>query len=355
MKLENVEDIYPLYPMQQGMLFHSLDEVGTGIYFIQLACRMRGGMNPAAFRRAWEKVVERHPILRTAFLWDGFKQPVQVVRQRVDLPWHEEDWRGLPEAEQEDRWREFLREDVRRGFDFQQAPLMRLAMVRIADESYYFAWSTHHMLMDGWCSQIITGEVFKLYSAYCQGRELELERPPHYREYIKWLQKQDTEKAETFWRAELKGFTNPVRIGADLPERQIADGEEAYAKPVAVINARTSEKLEEFARGQQVTLNTLVQGAWALLLRRYTGEQDVLFGAPVSGRSADVPGIEKMIGLFINTLPVRVQVEDQEILSVFLRRLQARQAQARDFEFIPLIKVIESSEVRRGTDLFDTL
>jgi amino acid adenylation domain-containing protein/non-ribosomal peptide synthase protein (TIGR01720 family) len=354
MKLANVEDIYPLYPMQQGMLFHSLDEVGTGIYFIQLACRMRGGMEPGAFRRAWEKVVQRHPILRTAFLWEGLKQPVQVVRQTVELPWHEEDWRGIGEAEQERRWLEFLRQDKRRGFDFQQAPLLRLAMIRISEESYYFAWSTHHMLMDGWCSQILTGEVFAYYQAYLEGRELELKRPTPYREYIQWLKKQNETKAEAFWRAELKGFTSPTRLGVEQ-ERKLLPEEDAYAKVIEHFSPELSDRLEEQARTLRVTMNTLVQGAWAVLLSRYSGENDVVFGAAVSGRSADVTGIEGMIGLFINSLAVRVSIDENETVGRFLKRLQAGQVQAREFEYTPLIKVMGWSEVKRGTPLFDTL
>ena len=356
MKLPNVEDIYPLYPMQQGMLFHSLDEIGTGVYFIQLGCRMQGGIDPVAFRRAWEQVVQRHAILRTAFVWQGVDQPMQVVRQQVDLPWCEEDWRDLSEAEQGEKWQRFLREDQRQGFDFHQAPLLRLALIRTGEHTHYFAWSTHHMLMDGWCSQILTGEVFALYQAYREGRQLELPRPPAYRDYIAWLQKQDEEKAENFWREELKGFTTPTRLGIEQDKSgELEDVTETYSKVSEQLSPELTGKLEELARNQRVTLNTILQGAWALLLSRYSGVGDVVFGAAVSGRSAEVPGIESMVGLFINTLPVRAQVNDSETVATYLKRLQVRQAQAREYEGTPVVKVLEWSDVRRGTPLFDTL
>jgi len=349
-----IEDIYPLSSMQQGMLFHSLYEPGSKVYLIQLMCHISGGMEPAAFHRAWEAVVHRHAILRTAVLWEGLEKPLQAVHESVDLPWREEDWRDLSKAEQEEKWQNFLREDQELGFDFQQAPLMRLALLRTGDESYYFAWTFHHVLIDGWCRQVLVKEVFSLYEAYREGRELELDSPPAYSNYIAWLQKQDESKAETFWREELKGFTSPTRLGIEQESAEQGVAQQSHGEATTHLAPELTRQLERFGKAGKITQNTIVQGAWALLLSRYSGEKDVLFGATVSGRSAPVAGIESMMGLFINTLPVRVAVENDELTSEFLRRLQARQAEVREYEYSPLAKMQAWSEVR-GMSLFNTL
>jgi amino acid adenylation domain-containing protein/non-ribosomal peptide synthase protein (TIGR01720 family) len=349
-----IEDIYPLSSMQQGMLFHSLYEPGSKVYLIQLMCHISGGMEPAAFRRAWEDVVRRHSILRTAVLWEGLEKPLQAVHQSVNLPWREEDWRDLSKEAQEEKWQNFLREDQELGFDFQKAPLMRLAMMRTGDESYYFAWSFHHVLIDGWCRQVLVKEVFSLYEAYREGRQLELNTPPPYRNYIAWLQKQDESKAEVFWREELKGFTSPTHLGIEQEGLEQGVTQQRHGEVTTHLAPELTRQLERFGKATKVTQNTIVQGAWALLLSRHSGEEDVLFGATVSGRSAPVAGIESMMGLFINTLPVRITARNDEATSEFLRRLQARQAEVREYEYSPLAKMQSWSEVR-GMALFNTL
>jgi amino acid adenylation domain-containing protein len=354
MKLPNVEDIYPLSPMQEGMLFHTLYNPDSGAYFIQMGCRLRGSLITSAFRRAWEEVVRRHAVLRSAFLWDGLKKPVQVVRKSVDLPWHEEDWQALPEETQGRQWKKFLQEDRERGFDFQQPPLLRLALVRTGEQSYYFAWSFHHILLDGWCRQIVVQEVFQLYEAYSQGRELKLGRPQPYREYIAWLLKQDEAKAEAFWREELSGFTEPTLLGIEQVKPGLDEDSVDHEVLTCRIGRDLTQRLERLARTQQVTLNTIMQGAWGILISRYSGSSEVVFGATVSGREAQVPGIDKMMGIFINTLPVRVQVRNADKVSDYLKGLQRRMAAARDYEYCPLVKVQGWSELLPGVPLFES-
>ena len=351
---DRIEDIYPLSSMQQGMLFHSLYEPESKVYLIQLSSKISGGLEPKAFRRAWEEVVLRHPILRTSVLWEGLEEPLQVVHQSVHLPWTQEDWRDLSKPAQEEKWREFLRKDQDLGFNFQQAPLMRLALLQTSEESYYFAWSFHHLLLDGWCRQALVKEVFMFYEAYREGRKLELETPPAYRNYIAWLKQQDEQKAESFWGQELKGFASPTRLGIEREGPELEALPQNYGEAMHHFGAEATRQLENFGRSRKVTQNTIVQGAWALLLSRYSGEKDVLFGATVSGRSAPVAGIESMMGLFINTLPVRVILHKEETTSEFLRALQTRQAGVREYEFSPLTKMQAWSEVR-GMPLFNTL
>jgi amino acid adenylation domain-containing protein/non-ribosomal peptide synthase protein (TIGR01720 family) len=351
---EGIEDIYGLSPMQQGMLFHSLYESGSGVYFVQLACEVRGGMEASHFRNAWQSVVQRHKILRTEFLWEGLEEPVQMVRSDVDLWWREEDWRGLDAAEQQQRWQKFLKEDRQQGFDLHRAPLQRFARIQTGEDAYYFSWSTHHILMDGWCLQILLSEAIRIYVARCNGEEAELERPRPYRDYIRWLQQQDEKQAEKFWRRELSGFTESTKLRLE-ESIELPQGEEPYDQISVFIPLELTQKLDELARGHQITLNTVMQGAWAYLLSRYSGETDVVFGATVAGRSPEVEGIETMVGLFINALPARMRFQPDETVGAHLKRLQDQQAEARQYEYCPLMKVQAWSEIPRGASLFDTV
>ncbi|HET8888390.1 MAG TPA: condensation domain-containing protein [Candidatus Angelobacter sp.] len=350
-----LEDVYGMSAMQQGLLFHGLYEAGSSMHFLQLACHIRKGIAPAAFRRAWEEVVRRHAILRTAFIWEGLEQSVQVVHERVGVPWLEHDWREYPIAVQKEKWEKFLQEDRERGFDFRKAPLMRLALIRTGEESYYFVWSTHHILMDGWCRPQLIGEVFNVYKAYREGKEPAHKRVPAYREYIAWLQRQNEEEAEAFWRADLGGFSGSHELAIKQHRRELEKGEERFGEKRAGVGRELTERLEKLAREQQVTLNTVMLGAWARVLASYTGCPDVIFGTTVSGRPAELPGIENMIGLFINTLPTRVQIKSEETVASYLRRLQKRQVELRDYEYSPLPKVQAWSQMPRGVRLFESL
>ncbi|RMF35672.1 MAG: non-ribosomal peptide synthetase, partial [Chloroflexi bacterium] len=282
----NIEDIYPLSPMQQGMLFHSLYAPETGVYFEQSSWTLRGPLDVPAFERAWQQVMDRHPVLRTAFLWEGLEEPLQVVYRRVDLPLEKLDWRGLPEAEQAERLAAFLQADRERGFNLAEPPLIRLTLIRTAEEAYQFVWSHHHSLMDGWSQPILVREVFTLYEALRRGQIISLPPARPYRDYIAWLQAQDRAKAEAFWREMLAGFTAPTPLTVDVPPARSrpAEGQDDYAMQRILLPAETRAALDALARKHQLTLNTLVQGAWALLLSRYSGEDDVVFGATVSGR-----------------------------------------------------------------------
>src|ERR1044072_1934796 len=201
--MKNVEDLYPLSPMQQGLLFHSLYAPESGFYVQQLSCTISAGLNVTAFNEAWRKVLERHPILRTAFIWEGIEEPLQLVRQKVQLTVEQQDWRSETEGAQQDHFEQLLEADRRRGFDLSEAPLMRFYLIRVNEDAYRFVWSSHHILLDGWSISSLLKEVFALYEAATEGRELRLEPIRPYRDYIAWLQEQDKSEAETFWRETL--------------------------------------------------------------------------------------------------------------------------------------------------------
>ena len=333
MSTKNVEDFYPLSPMQQGMLFHSLFAPESGVYVEQMSCTLRGDLDLSAFERAWQRVVDRHPILRTAFVGEGLKEPVQVVHRKVQLPVEQQDWRTFPPTEQEACLESFLQAERERGFDLSKAPLMRLALMRTDDDAYEFIWTNHHILLDGWSIPLLLQEVFAFYESFRRGQDLRLGPPRPYRNYIVWLKRQNMEQAEAFWRTTLAGFTAPTDLVVDRPLEGVADQKERYDEQEVWLSRETTAALRSLAQQHHLTLNTLVQGAWALLLSRYSGEEDVVFGATVSGRPTDLPESEFMIGLFINTLPVRVRVPPEALVVDWLKGLQGQLVDMRQYEY----------------------
>ncbi|HYP26492.1 MAG TPA: amino acid adenylation domain-containing protein [Blastocatellia bacterium] len=352
---DNVEDIYPLSPLQQGMLFHALYDPESEVYFEQLSCTLRGDLDTDALRRAWQTVIDRHTILRTAFFWERRDKPLQVVRRKASLPWQQQDWRGLSTLEQEDRFKAYLEEDRGLGFELSKAPLMRVALIQLAEDRHYLVWSHHHILLDGWSVALVMNEVFALYEAFSRGRQADLGSSHPYREYIGWLLGQDMSKAESFWRQALKGFREPTPLAVDSARGSLPDGRESYGEQETGLSLGATADLQLLANRHHLTLNTLVQGAWALLLGCYSGEQDVLFGSVVSGRPASLEGVETMIGLFLNTLPVRARISPDRPALSWLRELQEQQVELRQYEYSPLVDVQGWSEVPRGRPLFESL
>ncbi|GIV97575.1 MAG: hypothetical protein KatS3mg057_2232 [Herpetosiphonaceae bacterium] len=354
--MENqIEDIYELSPLQQGILFHTLFDPGTGVYTIQNTFPMEGELDLPLFERAWNKVIERHPILRTSFHWEGLDKPVQVVRRRAAMTIERYDWQHLAESEQEQQLEAFLQEDRRRGFDLTSPPLMRLTLIQTGDQRYQFVWSLHHLLLDGWSIALLRGEVFRIYMALCMGQPIDLPTPRPFGDYIAWLQQRDLGAAESFWRRTLQGLSAPTSLPAGNPHPEEVEPGQEYGEAFLTISAQTTAAIQSLVKQQRLTLNTLMQGVWALLLSRYSGERDVLFGATVSGRPTTLEGVESMIGLFINTLPVRVHVDPQRPLLDWLSDLQTHQVELRNYEYTPLVQIQSWSEIPRGQPLFESL
>jgi amino acid adenylation domain-containing protein/non-ribosomal peptide synthase protein (TIGR01720 family) len=351
MKLDNVADIYELSPLQEGMLFHTLLTPGSGMYFEQAGIPLYGPLDVPSFERAWQKVLDRHSILRTSFHWENLDKPLQVVHRDARLPVQYLDWSGHSAVGQEQGLEAFLKADRERGFELSRAPLLRLTVIALADGARYVVFSVHHLLLDGWSSDLVYREAAAMYEAYCRGEQLELPRCRPYGDYIAWLQQQDLSAAESFWRTMLKGYAGPSAPGVGPAPGEREDCEEQQTR----LSAATTTALQSMARRHQLTLNTLVQGAWALLLSRYSGDDDVVFGYTVSGRPPSLPGAESMVGLFINTLPLRVQISSNARLIPWLRQIQAGQFEARKYEYSPLVKIQGWSEMPHSTPLFQSL
>ncbi|MFQ5629958.1 MAG: condensation domain-containing protein, partial [bacterium] len=357
MQLKNVEDFYPLAPLQEGLLFHSLSDATSQMYLNQAIATLNGRLDVQAFGKAWQQVVQRYAILRSSFVWSGVKEPVQVVSRQVELPLAYHDLRGVSSEVQQQKIESMRQADIAAGFDPGKAPLMRLALVQTADDSHEFFWSFHHILMDGWSMFRVMKDAFSLYDAHCRGNEIRLAETPPYRNYIGWLRKKSLAKAEAFWREKLKGFSAPTPLAMD----RISEGENAAARDEEFateplwISQEATAQLEYFAQKHHLTLSTITQGAWSLLLSRYSGESDVVFGAIVSGRPADLPAADDMVGLFINTLPVHAIVTARDTVLDWLQNFQRQQAEVRDYEYSPLAKVQQWSDVPPPTSLFDSI
>ncbi|HEX8999774.1 MAG TPA: condensation domain-containing protein, partial [Blastocatellia bacterium] len=349
----NVADFFPLSPMQQGILFHSLFDPAPGRYVEQFRWTLRS-LNTEAFNKAWQMILHRYPVLRSAFFWEGLERPVQVVLRQAQLPIEEADLRGMDQAEQEKRIREHTNLSPQpRGFDFRSAPLMRLRLCRTSDEEQVCLWSYHHLLLDGWSRNLVLAEVEKFYEAICRGEEVKIEPDTSHRSYVEWLGEQDLEQAQSFWRQMLHDFISPTSLIDCGHSTADAPGGGEFAQHRSYLPQEVTLAVSAQARKHGLTLNTVVLGMWAFLLSRYSGEADVLFGSVVSGRPAALPDSESMVGMFINTLPVRVQVEYDAALIDCLKGLQSGLAAARQFEYSSLAQVQRCSGVEAGKKLFN--
>jgi amino acid adenylation domain-containing protein/non-ribosomal peptide synthase protein (TIGR01720 family) len=348
-------DLFHLSPMQQGMLFHILYAPNTDVYLGQFSCALEGDLDAGALGIAWQQTLDRHDVLRASFTWENLDEPLQLIHKGVCVPLEQHDWRGLPDHEQGERWEAFVTQERQRGFNLLTPPLMRLAFVRLGSDSYRFVWTHHHLLLDGWSGALLLREVFNTYEALRRGEQVRFEPRRPFRDYIAWLDRQDLAKAEAFWRENLKGFDAPTPLVIDHASAEIDGGMEAAGESQVHLSKETTGRLQSLARKHGLTLNTILVGAWALLLNRYSQEETVVFGATVAGRPPSLAGVETMVGLFINTLPVRVRIDEEAELPAWLKVLQAEQVALREYEYSPLVEVQRWSEAGRGRPLFESL
>jgi amino acid adenylation domain-containing protein/non-ribosomal peptide synthase protein (TIGR01720 family) len=353
-KDDPIEDIYPLSSLQLGLLFHAMYTPGSRLYFQQFVTTFRGDLDVPAFRRVWQRVVDRHPILRTAFAWEGLPEPVQIVHESAEIPWDEQDWRHIPEGERQVKLDAFLEEDQQRGLVLTRPPLMRITLVHLESDCWQIVWSFHHLILDGWSLPLLLNEVMLFYEGFARGHEIALPRPRPFRDYIAWLGRQDLASAERYWREVLRGFDAPTPLGIDRPGETGWTEGDRYGQETLLLTEEATATLTQFARAHRLTLNTLLQGAWALLLGYYSGRDDVVYGTTVSGRPPSLGGVESMIGLFINMLPVRTRIDAAENVVAWLQRLQASQARMREHEFTPLALIQRWSDLPSGAPMFES-
>jgi Condensation domain/Phosphopantetheine attachment site len=347
----NVNDIYELSPLQRGMLLHSVHDGATDMYLGQHVYIVEGKLDVDALTQAWRRVFESHPALRTSFHWDGLDKPLQVVHRDVMPPADHQDWSDLPEDLQRERLDLLMAEDRATGFDLTSAPLQRLHLIRLGADRHALAWTYHHLLLDGWSVPIFMNEVVIHYESLTAGGPPPPPAPP-FRDYIAWLQRQDMDAARTFWKETLSDLT-PAHLVALRP-LDPRRGTGAVERHVVSIASTLEDGLRDAAARHQVTLNAVLQAAWAAVLRRHTGSADVVFGCVSSGRPAELRDVDRMVGMFVNTLPVPVTVPEDGDMGQWLRDIQARHAAIRRYEFSPLSDIKKWAGLP-GQQLFDSL
>lgn len=353
-EFSNIADIYPLSPLQQGLLFHSLYSAESNLYCQQKVFTLAASLNQVAFRQAWEIVINRHDSLKTAFIWEKLATPLQVVQSVIALPWREENWCHLSSLQQEEELSDYLKNDLEPGFSLSNGPLMRIALFQVSKAQYYLVWSHHHLLLDGWCNGIIMQEVFRVYQTLCEGKEPNLPPSPPYKDYIAWLNQKNEVAAKKFWRQALKGVKAPTRWGLEQTGRALNGDHREYSQEELQLSPATTKSLNTWAKSHHLTINTLIQGSFALLLSRYSGEDDVIFGATVSGRPPELSGVESMVGLLINTLPVRIIVDPDASFLDWLKQLQQQQIEQLEYQYNSLVQIQQWSDVAAGNQLFES-
>ena len=339
---------YPLSPLQLGMLFHWLLDAGSGIDIEQIVADLEEGIDPVRLAQAWQSALETFGTLRTAFRWEGLATPLQRVQTNAVLRFAFEDLRQSAPSEQEQRISEFLRSDRREGFDLTRAPAMRVSLFQLGDAQFRMIWSFHHILIDGRSFETILAHVF---ATYAGERTSDYADVP-YRDYIDWVDRQEPEVARAFWRNKLEGFVAPTSIPNDHPVGVKSDrfGECATALPRQV-----SQRLRDVAKREDLSLNTILMGAWAFLLSRYTAETDVVFGVTKTTRRGTIPTAPSMIGLFLATIPVRIAVDHDLPVVDWLRTVRREWVSLRGSEHLPLVEIRQASHVPSATPLFESL
>lgn len=348
-----VEAIYPLNFLQQALLFHSLHD-GTDQGFLRVKCVLKGKVDIEAFQHAWRQNIQRHEFLRTSIHWENLEKPVQVVHKEVLLPFVSHDWSKNSEPEQEEKFDRLVKSDGAEPLDLTKAPVLRIFLIKLSEDRHILLWNCHHILADGWSASIILQDLLTFYDSYCSGKdEARLPAVPSYKSYLSWVKMQDQTKSIDFWTELLKDFNRPTLVG-NRKQIQKSLGDIFQTKSIK-LSEDQSKYLRDFSQKNQITLNTLIQGIWAILLSRYVEYDDIAFGTVVSGRSIDLPNAERMAGMYMNVLPLRIRLDINEKYSDWLKSLQFKQAKIRNFEYTNLDDILHSRSSAIGNVLFDSV
>lgn len=321
-----IQTAHPLTPLQEAMLLASARDRGSRVYQARCEVEIEGPLDGALLAEAWRRLVRRHPVLRSFFAWEGREDPLQVIRADVELPWRMLDWRDVDPRDREGRWEALLREDDATPFDLTTAPILRLTLVRLEDERHRLLWSLHHALADGWSGFLVFREMVEEYEALRRGSPLDRSPPPSFGLFVSWLRDRDRVAAERWWRTRLAG----IRDGSPLPLVGTRTGGTRRARVERALHPGTDEAVTRAAKRLRVTPYTLALAAWGLVLDRYGPGSDTLtFGTTVSERPSEIPGVEGTVGLFLNTVPLRLPTPGTTPLSEWLPAVQRTVADAR--------------------------
>jgi amino acid adenylation domain-containing protein len=351
--IESTATTYPVSPVQEGMLFHSLYAGQPGVDIIQIICDWQEDVDASAFSNAWQKLAERHSILRTGFIWETSGSPRQQIHEKVQIALLQKDWSALPRFAQEQHFGEFMEAERRRGFELAAPPLLRVTLISLGPSDYRFVWTIHHAITDARTLAILLNDLFTFYESFQAGEEPHLQPAPDYVRYVEWHQHQDWSEAERFWRNHLAGFITPTPL--PLHDHGTSGSPSGWAEEEVILSSKVITALRETGKSHGLTLNTFLQGAWALVLSRYSGDVEVVFGAVKSCRPVPLPSATNIAGPLINTLPLRVRCAPEQDVITWLTGLRQQWVDLREFENSPLAKVQSWSQVPAGHPLFQTI
>ena len=351
-KAKNISSIYHLSGLQQGMLFHGLYDTGALAYTNQFSCDFIN-LDSQIFLSTWNALLKHHTILRSAFYYDAFSVPVQCVNEEITLPAEILDFRQMAGTEQQQALMDYEEADHAKGFDFKTAPLMRVGLMQLSNERFRMLWTFHHILFDGWSLPVLMEEFLTTYDLLASGKEIAFKKEDRYEDYIRYIERLDKEQEESYWRNYLKNLDQATLLPFINKTTKRTKGVGSYKIVSLQLSDAISAKAVEFAQRNRITVNTIMQGVWSFLLHKYTGSKNVVFGVIVSGRPDDLLGVELRVGLYINTLPLLSNIEGKQNVVTWLQGLQGEQVASRQYQYTPLLKMQEWTEVQGN--LFDSV
>ncbi|GAA3932910.1 amino acid adenylation domain-containing protein [Chitinophaga oryziterrae] len=340
------EDIYEQSPLQEGIYYHWLSSPASASYVNQVSYQVSGRLDINVIKKSYDYLCNRHAILRTSFTHRYAEKNLQIVKRKAG---NEAKHILMPaDVEEEVFIRSCKESDIQQGFDLHTDSLMRLSIVETGKDQYVFIWTYHHILMDGWCSGVLISELYVIYRSILAGGSPMLHPVFPYVNYINWLVRLDAGISKTYWNRYLEGYENTARV----PFKQFIKQERPRMQRFPfMISNDIMVKVRRICSTLDITENTFIQGCWAWLLSKYNNTQDVVFGAVVSGRPGELEGVETMIGLFINTIPVRAHYTDQDTIGSFLKRIHGDAVDTLPHHYLPLAEAQAESILRN--ELFD--
>ncbi|WP_030410199.1 non-ribosomal peptide synthetase [Streptomyces sp. NRRL S-1448] len=352
---DGIATVHPVTEMQKGMLFHSLLDPDSGVYVEQFLYTLEGELDLDAYHRAWQEVVDRHEILRSWLAVQGLAEPLQVVQRQAALEWTVLDWSSLPEGRQRGLLDAHLAEDRRRDFVYEQAPLFRLAVIRTGADRHRLVMSYHHLILDVWSLFLLLRDSLEIYHARRRGAPPHLPATRPFSDYVAFVRAQDGRASRDYWTGHLAGFEGPTTIGRTARPGLSASPQEMHAGAAYPVGTDLTDRLTAYARAHRLTLNSLIQGAWATVISGLSAQHDVCFGMTITHRPVGLSHIEDMAGIFVNILPMRLILDPARPMAGWLHDVQRTQVTARAHEHYPLPLIQEHPDVPSGRPLFESL
>ncbi|MCK4258703.1 MAG: amino acid adenylation domain-containing protein [Halanaerobiales bacterium] len=346
----NIQDILELTPLQKGILYHYLSNPESEEYFEQLSLSLSGVLNEEMIEKNWSYIAENNEILRTIYKWNKLNKPVQIVLKKHVIPIYKHDFSKMVGVDDQKIICEIREKDLEKGIDLTKEPL-RINLINLGQDKYEMIISYHHILFDGWSNAILLKEFITTYNNICERKKIVVKKKTHYKEFVKWCYKQDKTSQSIYWKKYLAGLNTRTILPVTKPKNKIGKLENIIFK----FSKELTRKVYDFSKMTNVTIATLLYTTWGILLQKYNNSQDVVFGITVSGRNASITGIEEMVGLFINTLPLRVNAKDDEIVINILNQVNESLKIGEKYEQTPLVDIKSYSELGNSKKLFDSL